>query len=59
MGFCYFSNIAVAALDAVENGAKRVAISGTRKTARIKSDAIAATVQTATLVRLRCAAFPL
>ena len=26
MGFCYFSNIAVAALDAVENGAKRVAI---------------------------------
>ena len=26
MGFCYFSNIAIAALDAVENGAKRVAI---------------------------------
>jgi acetoin utilization deacetylase AcuC-like enzyme len=26
MGFCYFSNIAVAALDAVENGAERVAI---------------------------------
>ena len=26
MGFCYFSNIAVAALDALENGAKRVAI---------------------------------
>ena len=25
MGFCYFSNIALAALDAVENGAKRVA----------------------------------
>ncbi|HEY4271284.1 MAG TPA: hypothetical protein VGM65_04715 [Candidatus Udaeobacter sp.] len=26
MGFCYFSNVAVAALDALENGAKRVAI---------------------------------
>jgi acetoin utilization deacetylase AcuC-like enzyme len=26
MGFCYFSNIAIAALDAVENGAERVAI---------------------------------
>jgi acetoin utilization deacetylase AcuC-like enzyme len=26
MGFCYFSNIAVAALDALANGAKRVAI---------------------------------
>jgi acetoin utilization deacetylase AcuC-like enzyme len=26
MGFCYFSNIAVAALDALENGAERVAI---------------------------------
>ena len=26
MGFCYFSNIAIAALDALENGAKRVAI---------------------------------
>ena len=26
MGFCYFSNIAVAALDALEQGAKRVAI---------------------------------
>jgi acetoin utilization deacetylase AcuC-like enzyme len=26
MGFCYFSNIAVAALDALENGARRVAI---------------------------------
>jgi acetoin utilization deacetylase AcuC-like enzyme len=26
MGFCYFSNIAVAALDAVESGAERVAI---------------------------------
>jgi len=26
MGFCYFSNIAVAALDALENGANRVAI---------------------------------
>ena len=26
MGFCYFSNIAVAALDALENGAARVAI---------------------------------
>ncbi len=26
MGFCYFSNIAVAALDAVANGARRVAI---------------------------------
>ncbi|MEP7015786.1 MAG: histone deacetylase [Verrucomicrobiota bacterium] len=26
MGFCYFSNIAVAALDALENGAQRVAI---------------------------------
>jgi len=26
MGFCYFSNIAVAALDALTNGAKRVAI---------------------------------
>ena len=26
MGFCYFSNIAVAALDALENGADRVAI---------------------------------
>jgi len=26
MGFCYFSNIAVAALDALENGAKKVAI---------------------------------
>ena len=26
MGFCYFSNIAVAALDALESGAKRVAI---------------------------------
>jgi len=26
MGFCYFSNIAVAALDALENGAKRVGI---------------------------------
>lgn len=26
MGFCYFSHIAVAALDALENGAKRVAI---------------------------------
>jgi acetoin utilization deacetylase AcuC-like enzyme len=26
MGFCYFSNIAVAALDALENGAERVAL---------------------------------
>lgn len=26
MGFCYFSNIAIAALDALENGAKRVGI---------------------------------
>lgn len=26
MGFCYFSNIAVAALDALENGAQRIAI---------------------------------
>src|SRR5215472_8715327 len=26
MGFCYFSNIAVAALDALENGAERIAI---------------------------------
>src|SRR5437660_2371730 len=26
MGFCYFSNVAVAALDALENGAERVAI---------------------------------
>lgn len=26
MGFCYFSNIAIAALDALENGAKRVSI---------------------------------
>lgn len=26
MGFCYFSNIAIAALDALENGANRVAI---------------------------------
>ena len=26
MGFCYFSNIAIAALDALENGAKRVVI---------------------------------
>lgn len=26
MGFCYFSNIAIAALDALENGTKRVAI---------------------------------
>src|SRR5262249_35472378 len=26
MGFCYFSNIAIAALDAIENGAERVAI---------------------------------
>jgi acetoin utilization deacetylase AcuC-like enzyme len=26
MGFCYFSNVAIAALDALENGAKRVAI---------------------------------
>ncbi|HZR78083.1 MAG TPA: histone deacetylase [Chthoniobacterales bacterium] len=26
MGFCYFSNIAIAALDALDNGAKRVAI---------------------------------
>src|SRR2546421_1114006 len=26
MGFCYFSNIAIAALDALENGAQRVAI---------------------------------
>ena len=26
MGFCYFSNIAIAALDALTNGAKRVAI---------------------------------
>src|SRR5690242_13837545 len=26
MGFCYFSNIAIAALDALENGADRVAI---------------------------------
>lgn len=26
MGFCYFSHIAIAALDALENGAKRVAI---------------------------------
>ena len=26
MGFCYFSNVAVAALDALENGAKRIAI---------------------------------
>ncbi len=26
MGFCYFSNIAIAALDALENGASRVAI---------------------------------
>ena len=26
MGFCYFSNVAVAALDALENGAKRVGI---------------------------------
>lgn len=26
MGFCYFNNIALAALDALENGAKRVAI---------------------------------
>jgi acetoin utilization deacetylase AcuC-like enzyme len=26
MGFCYFSNIAIAALDALESGAKRVAI---------------------------------
>ena len=28
MGFCYFSNVAVAALDALENGAERIAISG-------------------------------
>jgi acetoin utilization deacetylase AcuC-like enzyme len=26
MGFCYFSNVAIAALDVLENGAKRVAI---------------------------------
>jgi len=26
MGFCYFNNVAVAALDALENGAKRIAI---------------------------------
>src|SRR5436853_52068 len=26
MGFCYFSNIAIAALDALDHGAKRVAI---------------------------------
>ena len=26
MGFCYFSNVAIAALDALENGAQRVAI---------------------------------
>ena len=26
MGFCYFSHIAIAALDALENGAERVAI---------------------------------
>ena len=26
MGFCYFSNVAVAALEALENGAKRIAI---------------------------------
>jgi acetoin utilization deacetylase AcuC-like enzyme len=26
MGFCYFSNVAIAALDALENGARRVAI---------------------------------
>jgi acetoin utilization deacetylase AcuC-like enzyme len=26
MGFCYFSNVAIAALDGLENGAKRVAI---------------------------------
>jgi acetoin utilization deacetylase AcuC-like enzyme len=26
MGFCYFSNVAVAALDALENGVKRVAV---------------------------------
>jgi acetoin utilization deacetylase AcuC-like enzyme len=26
MGFCYFSNVAIAALDALENGAERVAI---------------------------------
>ena len=26
MGFCYFNNIAIAALDALENGANRVAI---------------------------------
>ena len=26
MGFCYFSNVAVAALDALENGAQRIAI---------------------------------
>ena len=26
MGFCYFSNVAVAALDALENGAERIAI---------------------------------
>ena len=26
MGFCYFSNVAVAALDALENGARRIAI---------------------------------
>ena len=26
MGFCYFNNIAIAALDALENGAERVAI---------------------------------
>jgi len=26
MGFCYFSNLAVAALDALENGAERIAI---------------------------------
>ncbi len=25
MGFCYFSNVAIAALDALENGAERVA----------------------------------
>jgi acetoin utilization deacetylase AcuC-like enzyme len=26
MGFCYFSNVAIAALEALENGAKRIAI---------------------------------
>src|SRR5437667_5619622 len=26
MGFCYFSNVAVAALDALENGAERIAL---------------------------------